>query len=219
MTMTARAFNRTLSVRIERDLAPAEISRQFVTRTKMDVQRRIITGEVPRQFTRFVDGRPGAGDDTVKPDSVILYRFNVLAEAARLALTELYRRAPVWTGAYRRSFYLGIRRGGGVGGGRFIKAADFSPKGMSADAEEVVIGNTQPYSRKVDGQTIGKSKLKFSVPPDLFGETAAVVRRRFPSLDVKAVYTMEFPGQYLLKTGPRAGKRVQSPAIVITSRG
>ncbi|MBC9178571.1 hypothetical protein [Pseudoroseomonas ludipueritiae] len=214
--MKGAQFNRALRLAIERDLAPTEVARQFVAMAKADVQRRIAIGEVPRQFARFVDGRKGAGDDAVQPDSVILYRFNPLAEAAKLALQELWRRSPVATGAYRQSFYLGISRGGDSG--RFIKAANFSPRTMSADATEIVIGNEQPYSRRVDVQRDGTVPLKFSVDPNLFAETAALVRRRFPTVNAKGVYTMLFPGQYRLKTGPRAGRPVHSPAIVISIR-
>ncbi|EHM00527.1 hypothetical protein HMPREF9946_02567 [Acetobacteraceae bacterium AT-5844] len=214
--MTPQQFNRALAIQIERDLAPAEITRRFVEGARRDVQRRIATGEVPRQFIRYIDGQAHAEDSAAKPESVILYRFNALAEAARLALLELYRRAPVWSGAYRRSFFLGISRDGG--GGRYIPAADFSPRTMSADATEIIIGNTQPYNRKVDVQREGQRALKFSVPPNLYGESAAVVRRRFPAVNVRAVYSVDFPNQYVLKTGPRAGKRVHSPAIILTAR-
>ena len=155
--MTPQQFNRALAIQIERDLAPATIARRLVEGARADVQRRIATGEVPRQFTRFIDGRAGAEDAAAKPESVILYRFNMLAEAARLALLELYRRAPVKSGAYRRSFFLGISRG--EGGGRFIKAADFSPRTMSADATEIIIGNSQPNNRLVDRQQEGGRDL------------------------------------------------------------
>lgn len=214
--MKGAQFNRALRIAIEHDLAPTEVSRRFAAMAKADVQRRIAIGEVPRQFARFVDGRKDAADEAVQPDSVILYRFNLLAEAAKLALQELWRRSPVASGAYRQSFYLGISRGGESG--RFIKAANFSPKTMSADATEIVIGNTQPYNRRVDVQRDGSQPLKFSVEPNLIADTAAVVRRRFPTINAKGVYTMLFPGQYRLKTGPRAGRPVHSPAIVISTR-
>lgn len=77
---------------------------------------------------------------------------------------------------------------------------------------------------------VGYEKLTFSVPAGLFDDAVAAIRSRFGSIvDVKRVYTMQFPGQYTLRreqyhaSGRRAGrprrrlgKRVESPAIIIT---
>ncbi|PWC69097.1 hypothetical protein TSH7_01235 [Azospirillum sp. TSH7] len=119
-----------------------------------------------------------------------------------------------------------------LAGGKFVKMQDFNPDALTPNVTEIVIGNTQPYSRKVDVQLEGNRKLSFSVPAGLFDDAVSAIKSRFGTLvDVKRVYTMTFPGQYRLKQEQyhqsgrrkgrgrgRAGKLVESPAIVITSR-
>jgi hypothetical protein len=104
---------------------------------------------------------------------------------------------PVRGGTYRDSFQYAVSAGGnGTAkryiGSRIIRPDGFDPQKVGADVDEVILFNRQPYSRKVDVQLAGLRKLRFEVPEGLFDDAAAAVRRRFPTLAARRVYTMSF---------------------------
>lgn len=230
----AAAFYAELGVFIDRNLSPAAQSAALAAAAKAKADELIRTGRAQAPFRRFVDGREGAPEESVKPapSGRIIYEFNTLGAVCTFALSFLVNRSPTAssvpvdqktgkTGRYRDSFYLGLD-------GRFVPMKDFNPQKLGAVAQ-IVIGNTQPYSRKLDVQLAGGKRLRFSVPAGLFEDAAKAIQRRYGALvEVKRVYTMSFPGQYKLrnnavyKRGARKGMpregRVQSPAIIITPR-
>jgi hypothetical protein len=212
--MSGAAFRRNLDVFVQDNLTAearsAKLAR-FARAALADVQQR---GEGSKQVTRFVDGREGVPEETVRPNGVILYRFGRLAPAIAFALSYLRARSPGTN--YTAGFFVGVSATADIDG-RPIPAAMFNPATMGGDARTVTIGNSEPYNRRVDVQMDGTRALRFSVPPNLYADCAAQVQRRFPGLVARRVYTLDMPGQYRLKTGPRAGKPVHSPAIVITT--
>jgi hypothetical protein len=256
---SAAAVRANLKVFVDRTLSSEAQSKQLAERAKKELASLVSSGRASNSFRRFVDGREGAPEESVgpAPNGQIVYRFNHLGAICQFALSFLVNRSPSRSGTYRRSFYLGISRSGTLAptasgpergakgrfvasapaqpaaGGKFIRMQDFSPDAVTPDVTEIVIGNTQPYSRKVDVQFVGNERLTFSVPPGLFDDAVSAIKSRYGTLvDVKRVYTMNFPGQYILKqeqyhkSGPRkgrsrkrAGKRVESPALVIAPRG
>ncbi len=149
---------------------------------------------------------------------VIVDRFSYIAEVVEFALGYLRERAPVRTGAFRDGFFLGISTTRGVDG-RFVPAAAFNPRTLGADVREVIIGNVVPYSRLVDVQLVGGRRVRFSAPANLYHDAARLLVRRFGNhVDAFRRYTVRFPGQYVLKTGPKAGKPVETPALIISAR-
>lgn len=221
--MTGAAFNRSVNVFISRHLSPQERSRVLAAFAKRQVGELIRLGAASPDFERYVDGRQGAPEETVKAEGRIRYLFNHLGAVTVFALSFLQARAPAKSGAYRNSFYVGVN-------GRFVPMAQFRPDKVPNDAE-IVIGNTQPYSRKVDVQMVGGRKLRFSVPPGLFEDCVRAVKARFASTKAKRVYNMTFPGRYKLRqeqthlTGHRAGRSrgrlgsmVESPAMIINPK-
>ncbi len=223
----AAAFSGQLKVFIDRNLSPQAQSAALARAAKGKLNELIGSGRASRDYRRFVDGREGVAEEAVgpAPSGQIVYRFNALAAVATFALSFLVNRSPQKSGRFRQGFYLGID-------GKFVPMQSFNPRAVTADVKEIVIGNREPYSRKVDVQLIGTEKLSFSVPPGLFDDGVAAIKRQFgPIVDVKRVYTMRFPGQYILKqeqfhksgryqgrSRKRAGKPVESPALVITLR-
>ena len=204
-------FRRSVDVFVRRSLSPQAQAKMLADTAKKGVADLIATGRASPDYRRYVDGREGVPEESVKPDGVIVYRFNQLGAITTFALSFLVNRSPIRSGDYRKSFYIGVN-------GKFIPMAQFNPNAVPPDAE-IVIGNTQPYSRKVDVQLVGTRKLSFSVPAGLFDDAAQAVRRRYGALvDAKRVYTMRHPHQYTLKRGRRAGKPVESPAIIIKPR-
>lgn len=216
--MSGAAFRRSVDVFIAKSLSPAARSAQLARAAEEGTKNLIQAGRASPRYVRRVDGKEGAPASSVRPDGVIVDRFSYLGEAAAFALAFLQGRAPKGSGTYRASFYLGLSSSIG-GGGKFVMASQFNPDAVTTDIEEIVIGNTQPYSRKVDVQLIGTKPLKFSVPAGLFEDARSAVRRRFGNFaDARRVYTRNFPGQYMLRGGKRPGKPVESPALVISLR-
>ena len=210
----AVAFNGQLKVFIDRNLSPQAQSAALARAAKSKLNELIGSGRASRDFRRYVDGREGVAEEAVgpAPSGQIVYRFNALAAVATFALSFLVSRSPRQSGRFRQGFYLGVD-------GKFVPMQQFNPKAVTADVREIVIGNREPYSRKVDVQLIGTQPIHFSVPAGLFDDGVAAIKRQFgPIVDVKRVYTMQFPGQYVLRRGRRAGKPVHSPALVITLR-
>jgi hypothetical protein len=205
------SYQRSVDVFIREALEPAARSRILAATAKRVVGEIISSGRAGPDYSRFVDGREGATEESVRPEGIIIYRWSYLGEIAAFALAFLRERSPVRSGAYRAGFYLGID-------GRFVTADRFDPARMG-EASEVVIGNVEPYSRKVDVQATGGQRIRFSVPPNLFDDAAKAVRKRFGNIvSARRVYTMQFPGQYALRTGPKKGKRVESPALILSTR-
>jgi hypothetical protein len=205
------AFTRQVDVFVSRALSPQARSAALAEAARRGVADLISSGRAPPRYRRFVDGVEGAAESAVKPDGAIVYRFEYLAEVITFALGYLQGRAPTGSGAFRRGFFLGLD-------GKFVRAAAFNPQTMGP-VREVMIGNVEPYNRLVDVQRAGTRVLKYRVPPDLYADAVRTLRGRFGKMvEIRRVYDAQFPGQYLLQSGKRAGKRVQSPALMITVR-
>lgn len=239
----AAVFNERLRVFIDRSLSPEAQSRHLAVVAKRERDQMIAAGRASPRYRRFVDGVEGAAEEAVRPadGGRIVYRFGILGPVCTFALSFLINRSPARSGIplnpatgktahFRDGFYFGITEGVRTDGGKFVPAAQFDPALLTATVTQVVIGNMVPYSRKVDVQLIGLKSLSFSVDPGLFDDAVKQIRARFGSVvSVKRVWTMDFPGQYILRnrqvwtTGKRAGRtrkrqgtRVESPAIIIT---
>lgn len=235
--MAVKFFAQRLKVFVDRTLSPQAQS-AFLAKVARERRNALIaSGRASESYRTFVDGREGAAEDTVKPadDGAIVYRFNHLGAVVVYALSYLREGSPKRSGKpvnpaqgkhahFRDAFYVGVN-------GKFIMAKDFNPYAVPPDAE-IVIGNVNAYSRKVEIQMVGGQKLSFDIPEDLLWRAAKAVRERYGSqVEVKHVYTMSHPKQWLLKreqqwsVGPRAGKSrgragrpVESPAIIIKAR-
>lgn len=214
------AFRETLRVFADANLSPAALSARLEAVAIEARTEAVASGDAPPRWATFVDGRPA--DDESGALRSIEYQYNALPDVVTFALAFLRARSPADSGRYRDSFYIGID-------GRFVTGAQVEPESIPHTAE-IVIGNTQPYSRKIDIQMNGTRVLHFSVPPGLFDDAVSAVKGRFGNIlgTVKRVYDIDFPGKYRLHhhqrrhTGKRAGQIVraagaytQSPALVI----
>jgi hypothetical protein len=209
--MSGSAFRRSTEVFLDRGLAPREISAALARVARAGVADLVSSGRASAVYETFVDGQKGADEDTVRPDGVIVYRFGVLGEAAAFAMAFLLERSPERSGRYRRGFWFAVD-------GRPVSRSSFDTQRLSPDAGEVMVYNREPYSRKLDVQLIGGRRLRVMVPPGIFDDAAKAVRRRFPTVDARRLYTVNFSGMERAKTGKRAGRRLEYPALVITNR-
>ena len=85
---------------------------------------------------------------------------------------------------------------------------------------EVIIGNAEPWSRKLDVGLIGARPLVLSKPPGFFDDCAHALNSRFGNtISAKRIYSVTLPSQYQYKRKKGAvGRLVESPALVITIR-
>ncbi|MFL7901577.1 hypothetical protein ACJ41P_10620 [Azospirillum argentinense] len=223
----AAAFSGQLKVFVDQNMSPEAQSAALAKAAKGKLRELIQAGRASDNFRRFVDGAEGVVEERVgpAPHGQIVYRFNTMGSISTFALSFLVNRSPLKSGRFRKGFYLGID-------GKFVPMAQFNPDALTGNVKEIVIGNVEPYARKVDVQLIGGRKMTFSVPPGLYDDAVKAIRSRYGALvDVKRVYTMKFPGQYILKqeqhhksgryqgrSRKRAGKPAESPALIITPR-
>lgn len=227
MARRAAAFEKVL------DLAIANVSAPEFQKIHARVAKKALADHLAKvnpdpQVERFVDGRPGLAEEQVKLYGVIRYEFHNLGDAVEAALKFLWHEGAQVSKEFADSFFVGVLRresrivrGKRVeerhADGRLIPAKDFGTKNLPADAE-YLIGNKLSYNRKVDVQHIGKKPMSFSVDPFIYARCAEMLNRRYRSVKVKSVYNLTFDGQYILKAGPKAGRPVHSPGIIITRR-
>lgn len=92
----------------------------------------------PASFTRYVDGREGAAEETVRTGGVIVYRYPRLELVAQFAMETLFDLSPVLSGAYRTSHML------------FLNGAPVSNLKGWKPGDEISITNPLPYARKIE---------------------------------------------------------------------
>ncbi len=122
----------------------------------------IQSGEGTRVHTRFVNGREGAAETTVRAPGPIVYQFAWWGDLIRDALAELVKRSPKRSGRYRNSFIVLANQ---------TPVSDYDNIPGNA---EVIIFNAQPYTRKVE---VGA--MSMSVPPYHFDSANAALRRKY----------------------------------------
>ncbi|WP_428031492.1 hypothetical protein [Ancylobacter sp.] len=121
------------------------------------------TGRVPPHET-FVDGRKGAPLESVKPDGVIVFEFDLLNDLFEWIAEMLVRHSPVLTGEYQDSHVF------------FADGVAVEPGGALPPAEEYVFVSTVPYARKIE------RGLSPQAPDGVYEAVAAMAKARFGNL-------------------------------------
>ncbi|MCS0501619.1 hypothetical protein [Ancylobacter mangrovi] len=121
------------------------------------------TGAVPPHET-FVDGRQGAPLESVKPDGVIVFEFDLLGDLFEWVGEMLVKHSPVRTGRYSDSHLF------------FADGVQVDPGAALPSAEEYVFINVQPYARKIE------RGLSPQAPEGVYEAVAAMARARFGNL-------------------------------------
>lgn len=129
----------------------------------------------PAGFVRTVDGVAGASEDAVKPNGVIVYRYQRIEEAVLAAMDVLRQVSPVASGAYRDAHTIFVNG---------VAQLDRLPT-MTAD-DEVTITNLAPYARKIE---VGHMKMKVSGSDHVYQHAQQVVAGRFGN-QVKVTFEM-----------------------------
>lgn len=136
-------INRGVMLRLCPSLDPKERSRRLADYARealaeaQEINRQAI-GAVPPHKT-FVDGREGAPLEDVRPDGVIIFRFEMIVDMLQWIERTLMEHSPTRSGRYQRSHVL-------VADGNAVDPE----AGQIPDAMEYVFVNTQPYARKIE---------------------------------------------------------------------
>ncbi|WP_312222570.1 hypothetical protein [Rhizobium rhizoryzae] len=192
---TFETFGRDISIAtrgLTREAAAAALAKFART----ELAKAIASGAGSENYTRFVNGRQGAAEESVVAPGPILYVFSNWPLIISAALEALISASPRKTGAFARSFIV-------IVGGKLV--SDYSQILPNA---EVIITNAQPYVRKVQ---VGSGGPKASLAPKPFDKARRAVSSRFGSgvisaqirfLDIPSGIHPQIP--YMLK---RAGRR------------
>lgn len=190
-----------------------EMRKDFALFARQTLAKTISTGEGSPNYDKFVNGRKGAEEETVKLPGVILYKFNWLEHVAVFAVAFLKSRWPAVGpgrgGHYRDSYFI-------LGGGKEILAKD------AGQYEQIIVCNDKPYSRKAHTGSKG-----FAMPRGLFEDCRQAIMRQFGrGLMTVELKFITLAGGYVLRgrkkrvnaTGRSVGEEMRYPAVQITVR-
>jgi len=195
-------MRRQVTALISARLSPAAMSAQLAAFARTQLAETIARGDAPAGYETYVDGVKGAREEAVKPGGAIVYRFDLMGEAAVFAAAFLKRRSPQNSGPkpdipFRDSFVIVVN-------GTPFRASEFDPQKMRAGAT-VWIYNPLPYARKVDVQLVGRKKLRFTVPPGMYDDAVAALNARFPTLRAERKWRLPLMARVEGRRGQRLG--------------
>lgn len=210
------AFARDLQLATA-DLAPEAISRELARFARSSLADVVAAGEASTIYTKYVNGREGAEEETVVPPGPIVYDFSYWQPILAFTLAELEKRSPRKTGAYIASHVVMV-------GSQAIR-----PDAQIAAGEEVSVVATVPYARKIES-----GFQRVSTGDAVFQDVRRKVQSQFGrAVDVK--FRMVYiPNGYILKghfrrgykefarrklqSDTQAGARMTYPAIVMNMK-
>ena len=143
-------------------LSEEAISAALAKFARSELARVIQSGQGTAAYSRFVNGREGAAEESVKAPGPIVYVFSWWESIIRDALSALVAVSPSKSGRFVKSFIV-------IANGRLV--ADFSD---IEGASEVIITNAQPYVRKIQ---VGA--MKMSVPPRIFEQARKALLAKY----------------------------------------
>lgn len=192
----------SVSFSVARQATEEATKRLFVKTAKARHAEVMRTEPRPVRFTRNVDGREGASEESVRPDGVITYIYPRLDAVVQYALEVLFDLSPVLSGEYRNSHTLFVEG-----------AAARDLKGWSGG--EIVISNTVPYARKIE---LGVMKMRVPGSSRVYDMAEREVRARYGNI-AAIFYTYRGIVGGGVSSG-RAGNKsdLRYPALVIRER-
>ena len=183
--------------------ATTEETRQLLIATAKREHGKIMTAEPrPQRFTRFVDGRQGAAEETVTASGRIRYVYDRLDEVVQFALETLFDFSPVLSGEYRKSHLLFVNG---------VAARNLE----NYSGGEIVLTNVLPYSRKIE---LGVMNMRVNGSDQVYLRAANLVASRYGN-----VARVEFTYRGAVAGGAIGGKKgnqanLRYPALVIEGR-
>lgn len=189
------------------DFQPEAVNKALATFAKEQLREVIAKGQAPNRYDRYVNGVHGAPEEAVKAPGPIIYDFVNWGVVINETLIELKKKVPVKSGRYQRSFVVLVN-------GAIVEDYRTIPAGV-----EVIIFNTQPYTRKMESGHIksGAGKIE-RVKPVMTSRYRDVFDFTFKYMDRSDGLAAGVP--YILKrNGKRkdrqAGMPITYPSIII----
>ena len=121
---------------------------------------RASTGHEPRYDT-FVDGARSDRLESVRPDGVIVFEFDVGSDVVRYCYDLLILHSPILTGAYQRSHSI------------YADGVEVETPEAASGASEVAIVSSVPYARKIE------RGLSSKAPDGVYQVVATMAAQRF----------------------------------------
>lgn len=177
--------------------------RVLVDTAKREHARIMNTDPRPTKFTRTVDGRKGASEETVKPDGIIVYDYPRMNELIMVAMQTLFDLSPVLSGDYRNAHTIY------VGGDPVSNLADWD------GSSEVVILNHVAYARKIE---LGKMRMRVPGTDHVYEQAEYILQQRYGNV-ARITFTYRgIAGGYITKGKPANQSDNRWPALVINAR-
>ena len=202
-------------------LSPSEASNMLAHHAVNLKNSLIAEKRASTRYTTAVDGVLGRDEYSVSPDGTIFYRFDYGSEVAAYAM-EL---------AHTEYGVIGARHGDPklphYKDAFFIAANGFAIQPESYEdipfGSTIVLGNTNPSSRKLDVGKIGTRRIRVEVPSGFMERIAAGVNRRWGRFvraqrvwDVKWTSIQGIERHIINSPGKKGSRKpVQSPGVEI----
>ncbi|HBF30858.1 hypothetical protein [Rhizobium sp.] len=178
-------------------LEPGAINAALAAFAKKELQRVISSGQASTTYERYVNGRSGAAEETVKAPGPIVYQFVNWPLLIRDAISELKTRVPVKSGRYAGGFMVIANQ---------AVVRNYAAIPVNA---EVIIINVRPYTRKMESGANKTGKRHFEATKNaLASRFRGVFDVDFRYLSVSGGLQNGVP--YILKVGARARKAAQN---------
>ena len=185
-------------------LATREATQRVLVDTAKREHARVLNTEPrPTRFTRTVDGRRGAAEDTVKPDGIIVYDYPRMHEIVQVAMNTLFDLSPVLSGDYRNAHTIY------VDGNPVSNIKDWDGTG------EIVILNHVPYSRKIE---LGKMRMRVPGTDHVYEQAEYVLNQRYSNVARISFTYRGIAGGYIAKGKAHGQSDNRWPALVIAER-
>lgn len=184
--------------------ATREITQQVLAQTAKREHARVMSTEPrPTRFTRTVDGKKGAVEETVRPDGIIVYDYPRMHEIVQVAMNTLFDLSPVLSGDYRNAHTIY------VAGNPVSNIKDWDGTG------EIVILNHMPYSRKIE---LGKMRMRVPGTDHVYEQAEYILQQRYSNV-ARVWFTYRgIAGGYIAKGKAHGQSDNRWPALVIAER-
>ncbi|KUL94322.1 hypothetical protein DK26_15015 [Bosea sp. WAO] len=199
------------------DLAPAAINQELAKFARGALRDAIAGGEASSIYTKYVNGREGAEEETVEAPGPIVYDFSYWQPILAFTLAELEKRSPRRSGDYIASHVV-------MAGSQVMRA-----DAEIAAGEEVSVVATVPYARKIESgfQRVSTGEAVFQdVRRKVQSQFGRAVDVRFRMVYIPNGYVLKgrFRRGYKpfartkLQRDTQAGARTTYPAIVMNMK-
>lgn len=200
------------------DMAPEAISRELARFARSSLADVIAAGEASTIYTKYVNGREGANEETVVPPGPIVYDFSYWQPILAFTLAELEKRSPRKSGDYIASHVVMV-------GSQVLR-----PDAEIAAGEEVSVVATVPYARKIESgfQRVSTGDAVFQdVRRKVQSQFGRAVDVRFRMILISNGYILKgrFRRGYKpfarrkIQRDTQAGSRMTYPAITMRMKG